>query len=494
MQLCDKIQKSALALLIGALAISSVALLSVSILLALLVIPTLFYFAIQAFGVALGVFYRAQPMQELFSAAINRAVDPLNKLSPKPIHGFATRNGVDSHAWKLQLIRSARHNLLISGCYCGGSVFDEVLQLIQTQMRAHPALTASISTAPFYFSKANKRLIQELEAEFGPRFFCIVFPTAFPFTSPITDTFSISTNHTKALVIDYGAAYMLGGSGIVSCWAAEEGISPAGQIEKHGFFVDTILGLGAFRDTDFVFHSPELNGIGTRLYMEMHKLLERFRYRREPAPADTAWPVRLDLPPLPKPFAPMQATLYATGPEALSSPFLEEVIDKVNKAQHSIRIGHMYFFPPKRLFEALIAASNRGIQITLITNKRGEQSPGSHLTFAELGRYYTKKLYEGKEKPHVECYEFNIPHTTYHKKVIVIDDEIVFCGSSNVSKKSVQCVDYEIDLQVVSKPFARSVALLLEEDKQYCQKESNPRISLKTRVMATLQTQLVPIL
>jgi hypothetical protein len=493
MQVCAKVQKIFLSIFFSALTAISIAIIPASLPIGVAALVGFSYLAVRSILAAVGAFYRAKPMQNFFPNEVEASLPPLNTVSERPCSGFATRDSVESHEWKLNLIRAAKHTIFLSGCYCGGIAFDEALDLIRDQMRTHPNLKTSILSSNMFITSENEQRMREMEAEFGSRFKCIVTLEVFPYLSPATGSEQLCTQHTKALVIDYGAAFLLGGSGMITPWSKQRGEEVPTQIEKHGIFYDHILTLKAYRDMDFVFQSPELNGIGTRIHVEMTKLFERFRFT-DPEPPFTGWPERVDPIAFPRQIDNLKLACYTSGPEQGDTAFLDELIRQVENAESSIWIGHMYFHPPARLLKALIDASNRGVHITLVTNKLEHQSPGCHWTHAELTRYYAKALFEGRRKPNIEHYEFNIPYTSYHKKVVVIDEKTTLLGSTNIGKKSLEACDYEINVKVNSPAFAAASIQSLEQDKEYCMQNVSRSISLETRVLSTIQSLFVPFL
>jgi len=490
MQRAAKVQAIAFAVLFGLLTVTSLALIPLSTPLAVTGALLFSGLCIKSILTAVGVANQAPPTQNLFTREVRAAIPALGEVSPKPCSGFATRDGIESHQEKLKLIRLARESIVLSGCYCGARAFDETLDLIRDQMRLKDHLTTSILASDWFITEENKKRIESLENEFGERFCCLVTPEPYSYVSPTDGQFSTSINHTKALVIDYGAAFLIGGSGIVSPWSEQTGEKEPNQVESHGLIYDA-LAMKAYRDMDFVFYSSTKDGPGARLYVEMAKLVERFRYAKEgiqKAPAPPQWIELLPLEPMPGKIDDLKVACYAAGPETADTSFLNEIIAQVNKAQTSLIINHMYFHPTEKLLRALIDASNRGVKITLMTNKWGSQSPGSHMSYAELSRYYAKALFEGKEKPNIELYEYDVPFTTLHKKVILIDGKTTLTGSSNIGEKSLEARDYEINLKIESEDYAERVTQLLEEDKRFCQKDQTADIPLKTRLYSSLQS------
>ncbi len=428
----------------------------------------------------IAIHYRPLP-----AAQIENGILPLSELSEPHCAGFATRDGIDSHRWKLELIRAAKHSIFLSGCYCGGRSFDEALDVMRDEMRIKPELKTSILASEMFITEQNRMRINAMKEEFPTRFEVVETPEIFPYLSERDELF-FTTQHTKALMIDYGSAFLVGGSGMVSPWAEQRGVEPAMQKEVHGFFYDSILSMKAFRDMDFVFLSP-LNSAGGRLYLEMARIYERFG--GSPLDLGEAEPIEF-LQAIPA----LRLATFASGPDHPNRQFFEEMISQVEKAQESIEIGHLYFHPPEQLLKALIDASNRGVQISLITNQLDWDSPGSHLSHGALSSYYAKCLYEENEKPHVEHFEYNVPYTSYHKKVMIFDRKITLLGSANLGMKSLFSHDYEINVKVESEEFAQSVHLSLEEDKAYCIQDRSFLIPLTTSIWATLQSFCTPFL
>lgn len=125
----------------------------------------------------------------------------------------------------------------------------------------------------------------------------------------------------------------------------------------------------------------------------------------------------------------------------------------------------MYFHPSPELLSALIDASNRGVVVNLFTNRDGGDMPLTHKLFAEISRSNWKALFEGKEKKNINIYEFNVAHTTYHKKVVCVDAQTTYIGSSNIGKKSLEMSDQEMNVRLESTQFGTQVQQTVSEDR-----------------------------
>jgi hypothetical protein len=478
MQTTAKTQRVAFAILLGVLAVASITLVSISITWAVFASMAFLYVMVKQILDAIGVGNRAPPTNEIFPSEKIASLPKLGEVSSVPCSGFPTSNGPDTQEWKEELIRSARKSIALSGCYCGGRVFDHTLDLIEEQMDLYPELTCSILSSDVYVTPENHEKVDALIARFQDRFSFVMTPELFSYVSPVTNDLSISSNHTKLLVIDYGVYFMLGGSGLTSAFAEQKGEEEPEDLEpKNGCFdaiVDSVFQMRAFRDMDFVFRS-DVGGLGTRIYVELCKLTERMRFmtKSEMKTPPSNWEGIL-----PSPCDRfdekdslsngLKVACYTSGPDQVGNLFLEELIVRVENATTSIVIDHLYFHPPERLFKALVDASNRGVHITVLTNKNGSKSPGSHALYTERSRHFARSLFEDRPKENIELYEYDVPYTSLHKKVVVVDGKFSLFGSANMGKKSLENLDYELTMKVESESFATEVLASIEEDKEIC--------------------------
>jgi hypothetical protein len=478
MQSAAKTQRIFFAIMMGIFAVMSVAINPISLPFSLCSSAGFTYVMIKMIIETFGVANQAPPMNALFSQETLALIPGLTELSEVPCSGFPTMNGPDSQSWKEELIRSARKSIVLSGCYCGGRTFDRTLEIIREQMFLYPELKVHLISSDQMLTDDNKTHLAALGVDFEGRFDCLITSEVFPYVSPTTNSLTFSTNHTKAMVIDYGAYFMLGGSGIVSSWAEQEGLHTPENVEiKPGCMnklFDSIFKMRAYRDMDFVFRS-EINGAGTRLHVEMTKLMERLRYSLSSkiAAPETDW--ALESPPTSARFDDMltkvdgmKVACYATGPEQMDNSFLDEMITQVDAAEESILVNNLYFHPPEKLLNAFIRASNRGVHITILTNTNGAASPGLHALYTSRSRKFVSEIYQGKMNNKIELYEYEVESSTLHKKVMIIDRKVTLLGSTNIGQKCLESHDYEINAKVESAAFADQVMVSMETDKAIC--------------------------
>ena len=404
---------------------------------------------------------------------------------------------MESFAWKKKLIESAEHNIVLSGNYCGGRSFDEILELINKRMEVNSKLKVVIISSDNFISESNKKNIEQLEAQFGDRFQLVESPDIYH----INPGLKKSTNHTKVLAVDYGKYFMLGGSGLEDKYAYAKGLGDRGAKEKDapdqgGSLMNWFLPRG-FRDQDFVFHSGETNGIGKRVYLESIKLALRWEGLSKLKAFNTDVDLAHDFEQCksvaknllldeakgkehPKVKTNItefhkkcnrgcQTKIYCTGPEHVNNPFERELVKRIQHSKKRIIVDHMYFHPSPKVMQALIEAANRGVKIKIITNGYNEKaSPRGHQFFAPRNRCnyaYLKNNVNPEARKNIQVFEFKVRKTTLHKKVVICDDYVI-SGSSNLGYKSlVTMSDHEMNFVTKSKKLAdQSAKIALEVD------------------------------
>jgi phosphatidylserine/phosphatidylglycerophosphate/cardiolipin synthase-like enzyme len=401
---------------------------------------------------------------------------------------IACENTVESFRWKKKLIESAQHNIVLSGNYCGGKAFDEILDLVEQQMKKKPQLKVVLISSDRFINPSNKVKIENLLRQYGDQFQLIESPERTHYNPGIKR----STNHSKILAVDYGKYFILGGSGIEDKYAYSDGLEDNDDPSQNspGGIINSLLPK-RLRDQDFVFHCAEQEGVGKRVYVETLKLALRWEginTKKAFAPDiqsaydfETANSLAKDLileetsskkrekvttriedfHQSPHISTRCNTKIFCTGPTHQSNPFEQELIDRINEAKERIIIDHMYFHPTKRVLNALVNAANRGVKITLITNGNNNGStPITHHIFGPRNQHNYNQLLKKvspKAKENIAIYEFKVPNTTLHKKVIVVDDYVIG-GSSNLGYKSlVTMSDDEINFVVHNNLLAERV-------------------------------------
>lgn len=433
----------------------------------------------------------------------------LNMTKTSQCKAFPTVHGEDTNLCREQLIREAKHNILISGNNCGGKALSKLLNLIEERMKELPKLKVVILSSPRFLS--NQEQVEQLSKK---------YPTQFVFVSSpdivhVSPGIKFSTNHTKCTVIDYGKNFILGGSGIMDNFVgtglrnADQNPSSQEQTEiGGGFFFSQIL--GDFRDMDFVFENNKGNGSGRCVYNQMLLLCRRweaynqatgtpstitprdsiieqlFKERKKIRPIDNSPSKAFEL--RAKKSGAATFRLFASGPEQTNNSFPSELIKSIDTASKEIVINHMYFHPSQELTEALIRAAKKGVKITIITGGRTKGCPKANYFFAPRNKYnyaYLVNSLPAHLKSNVHVYEFDQHNVGLHKKVIVVDD-IVIGGSSNISYKSLtKFSDHELNFIAKSEKLAEETLKVCQIDIKHSRRVHQPGVvSLYERIHA----------
>jgi putative cardiolipin synthase len=137
------------------------------------------------------------------------------------------------------------------------------------------------------------------------------------------------------------------------------------------------------------------------------------------------------------------------SPEAISS----RMIDEIKSAKHSISISTPYFVVPIYLRNALIAASKRGVKVTLLTNSLDSTDQVVvHAGYANVRR----SLIRNGIRIHEQC-----GVDPLHAKLIVIDGCKTIVGSHNLDMLSMKR-NSEVGLLVDSTAFADEAMMLYQ--------------------------------
>ncbi|MBI3236935.1 MAG: phospholipase D family protein, partial [Chlamydiales bacterium] len=507
---------------------------------------------------------------------------------PKEAHqdcdAIALEDCRDTQKWRKKLISIAEHNIVISGNYCGGKAFDEILQAIDLRMSQVSTLKVVLIAHPKFVKDdesqgiKNHELIRKINARYKGRFSLIDSPDGFFGTKRIT-------NHTKCMVIDYGKYFIQGGSGIKDNFA-DKGVlnDPKRKKRKISFKDDMILPQkkvtasktqddsnvsltrpkvsgssekssliesllpGTFRDQDFLFRCNGDQETGKRVYREALFLASKWqKYKEVGVLSSESWdldklstkdplfahypalsgapqqeenaqqitkvkkgktaldallqtkiPEHVDLAPnrgeclLIKEFEEKSALgakvkTFFTGPEDAHSDWEDNLVERIQQAEGKIAIDQMYFQPSKRVMDALIAAANRGVDITIITACGGTYCPMSEKFFGDRNLYSLHELFfstKAENRKNLHLYSYAQLKNGLHKKVVVIDD-YVLAGSSNMGTKSLSLSsDHEMNFEAQSKELADQTLQIIEEDKKLSRKLKKPQLSLGNRFKA----------
>jgi phosphatidylserine/phosphatidylglycerophosphate/cardiolipin synthase-like enzyme len=426
--------------------------------------------------------------------------------------GVVLNDAVESKRYKLDLIRHAEQSIFLS-CYMGEEAFDEALDLIKERMEQKRDLKVFILGSDLFFTPDNKKRLDVLKTLHPDRFFYVSSPEIYYSEHPSKGSARLSTNHIKLMAIDQGAYTISGGCALRPFWTDVTGESHLPRLEKTSWFnFYNPLEAKGFRDMDFAFKSAP-RGAGVTSFLEGAKLMLRYAHMQDPTLASKlkqhflglmrtqpAATVVHSIDTHPNRVDQFGMKVYSTGPDHVHNSYLHALIDLVNSAQQKVFIAQMFFHPPQVLIDALVKASERGVKVEVVTNSKDKEAPLAHRFFSDLGQDKYRQLFEGRGRDNVKVHEFYRANTTYHKKVVIVDDQYTAFGSSNFGTKCLEenPADYEFNSIVHSRAFAAKTMVVLNKDLSFS-RQVDPTLarnpSLQTRIFAWFQEHfMTPIL
>lgn len=396
--------------------------------------------------------------------------------------GLVIPNAKESKEYKLDLIRNAQQSIFLSS-YIGEESLDETLDLIKVRMEQKAELKVFILASDHFLTPENKQRFEQLQTTYPNRFFLVLNPEIYYSQHPSGGRNLLSTNHIKLTAIDQGAYWIAGGCALRPFWCDVTGEDHLEKLIPPGLFdVYNPLEAKGFRDMDFMFQSPR-KGAGMTAFLEGAKLMVRYAHMQSPALGQQIKEQFLELMqrPAPMPFIPSFEShpdkveqnfgmkLYSTGPDHATNPYLHALIDLINNAQEKVVVGHMYFHPPQELIDALSNAAARGVKIEIVTNSKDQEAPLAHRFFSDLAQNNYRQLFDRNGHENVSVYEFYRANTTYHKKVVVVDDQYTAFGSTNFGTKSIEenPDDYELNCITESRAFSAKTMEVLRQDMSF---------------------------
>jgi cardiolipin synthase len=174
----------------------------------------------------------------------------------------------------------------------------------------------------------------------------------------------------------------------------------------------------------------------------------------------------------------LEAQMFIASPASGSESMHLLYLLAVAAAVRSIDIAASYFVPDDLLIEAFIAARKRGARVRILV-------PGPHIDSVSV-KIASKQVWGDLLRVGVEIHVYQ--PTMLHTKLVVIDEEFVSVGSTNLDIRSLRLND-EASLNVFDHGFAHEMLTVFERDLErstaftYAMWERRP---LRERVLETL--------
>lgn len=391
-------------------------------------------------------------------------------------------NSLEMLKWDLKFIEKAEQSIELSVCFTGGSVFRDLMRGCEGRVKLFPKLQVFFLIAPVLLESYEREMIKTFEEKYPQNFHFQYSDSVF---EALPDYFAID-NHLKIIVVDE-KYYSVGGTNFDE-FLCSDGVSTPVRRAGEGIARNTLP--GGMRDQDVVGRGPMAREMRI-LFHKNFALWEHF-FRTNELIKDPD--VFTDNPfyfPLEKGKEPYVAEfeksseliqtpkmkMIFSGPQHVPNLISKEYERLINSAKNEIAVGNLYCCPMDYIFDAFKRAVSRGIALSFITNGLWEQSPtygnficwANRVNFAPLfwGREFSFFEYfsaDASTLGKTKIYEYRIPDTIFHKKVMVIDRKIAVIGTYNLGKRS-DLGDYEVILVIESPEIAKAILKVHERDK-----------------------------
>jgi cardiolipin synthase len=327
------------------------------------------------------------------------------------------QNGDQAYPEMIKAIKAAKNEVLISSYIFDYDIetvkFIEAFKIAVKNGASVKVLVDGIGTLKFFHRSIEKRLSEIKGVECG-----VFLPPHIPVSIPFVNL----RNHRKMMIID-GKTAFFGGMNLskknVLAHRLEDNIS----------------------DITFKVKGPVIS--------QMAEIFED----------DWEFAVGTKIQSFAKTISPQEegnipARIIPDGPDSKHSVIKLISIGAINAAVKKILIITPYFLPENNILTALEMAAMKDIDVEIILP---EKSDHKILNYAVEPNFL--RLIESGVKI------YRTPRPFDHSKIFVVDNELVFVGSTNWDERSFK-LNFESDMEIFSKNIAKKLTDIAEEKKR----------------------------
>ncbi len=378
-----------------------------------------------------------------------------------------TENGKESFKWKKELVESAKHSIELSGSFCAGDAFQEILDIMERKLKTNSELQIHLMSTPDLLLTADKQRLKDLQARFPDNFHVLLTERSLTTTPGV----SLPENHVKVLIIDE-TYFVMGGSNLQeSMLSTGEGKDP--PRENRGI-LEQASGTN-WRDMDMVG-----KGTGTQvLRREFYKLWAKWSYidkketslvnRYKPVDRSDAYCEAFEIDP--RKVDDCAIKIIPSSPTFAKNEILDEycrLLDEAAAKKQDVTILNMIFYPRADVLEKIENVIKSGAKVTIISANLSEGGAlGAQMFFGVNRTGFLDVLTAAKQSGHLDglsIREYSIEDGMYHKKAWCIGDDITILSSLNLGPKS-ELYDDELTVIIRSKKINAYMKEVIEKDK-----------------------------
>ncbi len=142
---------------------------------------------------------------------------------------------------------------------------------------------------------------------------------------------------------------------------------------------------------------------------------------------------------------PTYVRVVSSGPDGSLETNHKMLMGAFSVAHHSIRIMSPYFLPDRELVSALVTAARRGVRIDIVVPLENNLQ----LVDFAMTAQFDQVLKYG-------CHVWRVAGTFNHSKLLTIDGNWSYVGSSNIDPRSLR-LNFEVDLEILDSDFAAAM-------------------------------------
>lgn len=393
-------------------------------------------------------------------------------------------NSAEMLKWNLKFIEKAEQSIELSLCFTGGTVFRDLTGACEKRIKLFPKIQVFFLIAPVLLESYERALIKEYEEKYPNNFHFQYTDSVF---AALPEYYAID-NHLKMIIVDE-KYYSLGGTNFDE-FLCTEGVQTPPRRSGEGIARNTLP--GGMRDQDVVGRGPMAKELRV-LFHKNFALWEHFFRTNELItdpdhfsdnhfyfPLDNRKrPSVVEFEKSPELADTPKIKLLFSGPQHSPNLISKEYERLILSAKKEIAVGNLYNCPVDYVLSAFKEAVSRGVSLSYITNGIWEHCPtyanfigwANRINYVPLiwGRDFSFYDYHSAKLSNVcktKIYEYRVPDTMFHKKIMVIDRNITVVGSYNLGKRS-DLGDFEAILVIESPKVAEAMLKVHERDKTF---------------------------
>lgn len=349
-----------------------------------------------------------EPLQRDFDTRLGDEISPFSMVDGNRIEML--KGGAMAYPAMLEAIQNAKRSIVMQTyIFDSGKVGDQFLNALGDAVQRGVQVRVLIDRVGSLYSKS---IVHKTLKEKGVK-------TAF-FDDSSKDLRLPNANlrnHRKILVVDNQVGFM-GGMNIRDSFAlppTDPGFAMDTHFKLTGPITDQLQGVFA---QDWFFTTRE--ELPAELWQKEESVLESEN--------------------------PAALRVIPSEPDYEGSANLLAVINNITRAKKSIMIQSAYFLPVSEMLFALRLAAMRGVQVDLLM-------PGkSNLFFVDLAA-----MGQLNHLAASGCNIWQMQEHFNHSKLMVVDDNYAYVGSSNMDARSLR-LNFEVDLEVLNAKLVNELA------------------------------------